>query len=131
MTFVDTAAWFALYVRDDPLHGTACLWIAENPTLLFTTDYIVDETITLMRARGQRLVALDYGRDAFSGRMAKIHYLKPDEIDAAWQVFRDFDDKDWSFTDCTSKVVIEQFGIETAFTFDHHFRQFGTVVVVP
>lgn len=50
---------------------------------------------------------------------------------AAWQVFHDFDDKDWSFTDCTSKVLIEQFGIETAFTFDHHFRQFGTVVVVP
>ena len=131
MTFVDTAAWFALYVRDDPLHGQACSWIANHPTLLFTTDYVVDETLTLMRARGQRLLALDFGRDIFSQRAAKRHSVTDREIDAAWEVFHTFTDKDWSFTDCTSKVVIEQFGIETASTFDHHFRQFGTVVVVP
>ena len=46
-------------------------------------------------------------------------------------MFRDYADKDWSFTDCTSKVVIDSLGITTAFSFDQHFRQFGTVTVVP
>jgi predicted nucleic acid-binding protein len=53
------------------------------------------------------------------------------EILRAWEVFRHFADKEWSFTDCTSKVVMEDLGIDTAFTFDHHFRQFGSVTVVP
>jgi predicted nucleic acid-binding protein len=30
-----------------------------------------------------------------------------------------------------SKVVMESLGVGTVFAFDHHFRQFGTVEVVP
>lgn len=40
-------------------------------------------------------------------------------------------DKQWSFTDCTSRVVMERLGIQKVFAFDDHFRQFGTVTVVP
>ena len=53
------------------------------------------------------------------------------DLTLAWQTFEQFDDKSWSFTDCTSKVVMEQRGIRKAFAFDHHFYQFGTVQVVP
>ena len=42
-----------------------------------------------------------------------------------------FDDKQWSFTDCTSRVVIDRLSLPTAFAFDEHFRQFGNVTVVP
>jgi len=49
----------------------------------------------------------------------------------AWQVFATYRDKGWSFTDCVSRVVIERLGIATAFAFDVHFRQFGTLTVVP
>ncbi len=35
------------------------------------------------------------------------------------------------FADCTSKVVIEKLGLAYAFAFDQHFRQFGTVAIVP
>ncbi len=45
-------------------------------------------------------------------------------------VFRRYQDKQWSFTDCTSKVLIERLGIAEAFAFDHHFEQFGTVTRV-
>jgi predicted nucleic acid-binding protein len=51
--------------------------------------------------------------------------------DARGTFFRRFADKDWSFTDCTSCVVMQKLGITTACSFDHHFRQFGTVSVVP
>jgi len=36
-------------------------------------------------------------------------------------------DKQWSFTDCTSYVVMRQLGIEEAFAFDRHFEQMGFV----
>ncbi|MFO0804018.1 MAG: PIN domain-containing protein [Gemmataceae bacterium] len=131
MTFVDSSGWFALYVMKDPNHAEACQWMLENRSILLTTDYVIDETLTLLRARGQRSIALEFGRDMFELGAAKVHFVGKPEATAALAIFQVFDDKDWSFTDCTSKVVIDQLGIRTAFAFDHHFRQFGTVAVVP
>lgn len=129
--FVDTGAWFALVVPSDPNHARAVGWLTANPRPLLTTDYIVDETLTLLRARGERTRALEIGDEFFNGNLAAVYRLADDDVQKAWEVFRDFDDKDWSFTDCTSKVVIEQMRIKTAFAFDRHFKQFGNVIVVP
>jgi uncharacterized protein len=128
---VDTGAWFALVVPSDPNHGRASAWLAFANAALLTTDYIVDETLTLLRARGERRKAMEIGEEFFAGTLAKIHRLDDDDLRAAWQVFRDYDDKDWSFTDCTSKVVIEKLSLTSAFAFDHHFKQFGRMIVVP
>ncbi len=49
----------------------------------------------------------------------------------AWEIFSRFRDNEWSFTDCVSRVVMGRLGISVAFAFDEHFRQFGTVSVVP
>jgi predicted nucleic acid-binding protein len=53
------------------------------------------------------------------------------ELLRAWQIFRGFSDKGWSFTDCTSKAVIEGHQIKTAIALDRHFLQFGTVKILP
>jgi predicted nucleic acid-binding protein len=53
MIFVDTGGWFALIVPTDPNHGQAAEWLQTNNEILFTTDYVVDETLTLLRARGE------------------------------------------------------------------------------
>jgi uncharacterized protein len=131
MIFVDTGAWFAAAVPSDPNHDVASRWLAGNAEALLTTDYVVDETLTLLRARGERTRALLLGEAFFGARLAEVHRLTEADIASAWEVFRGFGDKDWSFTDCTSKVVIEGRNIQQAFAFDHHFRQFGTVRVVP
>jgi predicted nucleic acid-binding protein len=131
MTFADSSGWFALFVPVGPDHQAAVVWYSTYTGPLLTTDYVVDETLTLMRARGQHQKALEFGRDVFGGKLATIHYLNRAEIADAWDVFQRFRDKDWSFTDCTSKVVIEALGIAQAFAFDQHFRQFGSVAVAP
>ena len=92
---------------------------------------ILDETLTLLRSRGYSHLAVPWGDAVLVGVAADLHYLTAADIAAAWDVFRRFADKDWSFTDCTSKVVVEALGVTTAFSFDQHFRQFGTVSVVP
>ena len=131
MIFVDTGAWFAASVPTDPDHAAASRWLAGNTESLLTTNYIVDETLTLLRARGERTRALLLGESFFNDRLAEVYTLDESDIALAWEVFRRFDDKDWSFTDCTSKVVIERLGIRQAFAFDRHFKQFGAVQVVP
>jgi hypothetical protein len=131
MIFVDTGAWFAAAVPSDPNHRAASRWLAGNAEPLLTTNYIVDETLTLLRARGERTRSLRLGEGFFNARLAEVYTLDETDIALAWEVFSRFDDKDWSFTDCTSKVIIERLGIQQAFAFDNHFRQFGTVQVVP
>jgi predicted nucleic acid-binding protein len=131
MIFVDTGAWFAAAVPSDPDHPFASRWLAANTEPLLTTDYIVDETLTLLRARGERRRSLLLGEAFFGARLAEVYRLTETDISLAWDVFRRFDDKLWSFTDCTSKVVIERRSIRQAFAFDQHFRQFGSVLVVP
>ena len=131
MIFVDTNALFAYAVPDDEHHQVVKQWFRRNRVPLVVSDYIVDEILTLMRARGQAARATQLGELLFSGSLVSIHYLTEDDIQAAWQVFRTYTDKEWSFTDCTSKVIVERLGITHALSFDQHFRQFGTVTVVP
>lgn len=131
MIFVDTSAWFASVVPSDPDHTAATHWLGQNAQLLITTDYIVDETLTLLKARGELARAVALGDRFFDGVLAELHYVTPDEIESAWQIFREFSDKQWSFTDCTSKLIIEALEVQQAFCFDHHFLQFGSVDTVP
>jgi predicted nucleic acid-binding protein len=131
MIFVDTGAWYASLVPTDPDHEKAVEWLAANHSRLLTTDYIIDETLTLLRVRGERKRALLLGTRFFHHDLAEIHKITTSDLTLAWKTFEQFDDKGWSFTDCASKVVMEQLRIKVAFAFDHHFQQFGTVKVVP
>lgn len=131
MIFVDTGAWYASLVPTDPDHAKALHWLGTNHSPLLTTDYIIDETLTLLRARGERQRARQLGAQLFHQKLAQMHKITSTELTLAWKTFEQFDDKNWSFTDCTSRVVMEQLGIRVAFAFDHHFHQFGTIQVVP
>lgn len=131
MIFVDTGAWYASLVPTDPDHAKAVRWLTANRSPLLTTDYVIDETLTLLRVRGERQRALQLGTRFFHHGLVEIHKITNADLTLAWKTFEQFDDKGWSFTDCTSKVVMEQLGIKVAFAFDHHFHQFGTIEVVP
>ena len=131
MVFVDTSAWFASVVPSDRDHAAATRWLSQNTQPLITTDYIVDETLTLLKARGQTLRAMVMGEQCFRGTLATVYYLTAADILVSSQIFRQFSDKEWSFTDCISKALIGKLHMQQAFAFDHHFHQCGSVEVVP
>jgi predicted nucleic acid-binding protein len=130
MNFVDTGAWYAAFVPSDPDHPAASTWLDRNNEPL-TSDYVVDELLTLLKMRGEYRRALDLGPSLLSGDLCKLQWVTPDDVRAAWQVFASYQDKGWSFTDCVSRVVMRRLEIKTAFAFDAHFRQFARVAVVP
>ncbi len=101
-----------------------------NRERLITSDYIYDELLTLFRSRGHLDRAKDWVNQARAGRCEIVRVTDADLLNAT-EVFFDYRDKAWSFTDCTSRVVMERLGIRCAFAFDDHFRQFGTVSIVP
>lgn len=57
--------------------------------------------------------------------------VTPDQVRRAWILFQQRSAAGWSFTDCTSKVVIDELAVRTAAATDAHFHQFGNVVIVP
>lgn len=131
MIFVDTGAWYARYIADDIDHAAALAWFANPPDRLLTTDYVLDELLTLLKQRGYADIAFAAGAPLISGAACQIEYVEPADIERAWIVFSTFRDKGWSFTDCTSRVVMERLKINTACTFDQHFREFGDFTIVP
>jgi len=118
-------------VSKDENHGRVSQWFLENRERLITTDYVFDETLTLLVSRGSPNQARVFGTLIFSGKIAILHHVTESDILAAWRTFSNYTDKRWSFTDCVSKVVMERLGIQKALSFDEHFRQFGTVTVLP
>jgi len=131
MTFVDTGAWTALFVPADPLHEKARHWLRENRDRLITSDYVVDEVLTLLKTRFSDRASIQAGQSLFGEHFSQLIYLGSTDIERAWKMFRSHTDKRWSFTDCTSFAVMQRMRITTAFAFDKHFSQMRGVSRVP
>jgi uncharacterized protein len=130
-TFVDTGAWFARIVPTDPQHRTVMDWFRANNSPVFTTDYVIDETLTLLRARGEQKRAVQFGRAIFDLSLYGLHMIDESDLKRAWEYFRDEPAREWSFTDCTSRAVIERLHLKRALTFDRHFSEFGSISIEP
>ena len=131
MIFVDTSVWYAANVEEDPDHFKSRELVLQATSELITTDYVIDELLTLLSARGQRDVAVRIGEDFWTGTTCDLEWTKEEDIWSAWRVFTSFDDKTWSFTDCVSYAVMKRLGITEAFAVDDDFKQFEFVVVKP
>ncbi len=129
--FVDTSAWFAASVPSDRNHGVADRWMRQNSERLLTTDYVIDELMTLLVRRGERARGSRAREACFGEGCAHLEHVSPDDFHRSWNLHDAFADKDWSFTDCTSRIVMERMGVTQALAFDEHFKQFGTVTVLP
>lgn len=131
MIFVDTGAWYAAAIPDDPDHVAAREWLHANREPLVTTDYVVDELLTLFKTCGEFERGLDWGRQLLEESVARLEWVRSSDAYRAWMVYSTHTDKQWSFTDCVSRAVIERLQVKTVFAFDHHFRQFGDLIVLP
>jgi hypothetical protein len=130
--FVDTSAWDAIEDAGDRHHAAALRFkeeLAQRRVRLYVTNFILDECYTLLlyNIGYARTVAFKRAIDLMQagGILAVVHVSEAIEH-AAWEVFERFNqDKEWSFTDCTTKVVMDNLGIRQVFAFDHHFDQMG------
>lgn len=129
--FVDTSAWFGLFVPSDPAHAVLRAALQAFNKRLLTSDYVLDELLTLLRARGQGYRATAAWELLHTPRLVTLLHLAEDDLAAAWAIYNGYTDKEWSFTDCTSKHIIDSYQIATVCSLDHHFRQFGGVTLLP
>jgi predicted nucleic acid-binding protein len=126
--FVDTAGWIALADGNDPQHDAARLardeWLRQGG-ILISTDYVMDETLTLIRIRlGLKAAAHWWDQVEASSRL-RWEWIDPNRAEKARRWFFHWADKRFSFTDCTSFVVMRELRLRRALTGDKHFQQAG------
>ena len=124
--FIDTCAFAAMAVPEDPLNGRAKA--AYRDVMLqtfrqYTSDYVLDETYTLLAARRGHRKAVAF-MDAFE--QSGVDILRIDERveQNAKTIFKKIDLPRLSFTDCTSFAIINAHHIDHVFTYDEHFGMF-------
>lgn len=122
---VDTSAWYSFIDSKDPDHKIVSECIKANESALMTSDYIFDETITLLRYRLGWKVAHQFGKVLFSDQQVLITSVHDKDKLNAWQIFSKYQDKKFSFTDCTSFAIIGRLKLETAIAIDSDFRAYG------
>jgi predicted nucleic acid-binding protein len=128
--FMDTAGWVACADAADPAHVQVIAardgWM-ETGGVFVTTDYVADETLTLLRLRLGLDAAEAWWRQLDGSSRVSWEYISLARADKARELFFRYRDKDFSFTDCTSFVVMRELRLREALTTDHHFTQAGFV----
>jgi len=123
--FVDTSAWYALADRKDPDHAAAAQCLREWAGRLVTSNFVLDESVTLIRYRLGVVAARTFGETLLAGTAARMIWITRRDERRAWEIFRRFRDKTFSYTDCTSFAAMERLKLKTAVAIDDDFRAFG------
>lgn len=132
MLFVDTGAFLARHLAKDAYHNRAlAVWQKLAGLPLFTSNHVLDETLTLLARRAGYSFASDRAEKIHASRALEILYSTEDDELEAIRLFRKFADQEVSFTDCVSFALMKHYGISTAFTFDEHFARAGFQVTGP
>jgi len=105
--------------------------LLESKESLITSDYVLDESYTIIRLRAGHKIAVRFGEMIQATGLIEIKYLTKEILREAWHTFKSFSDKEFSFTDCTSFALMESLQIKAAFTFDDHFNQYGKFEIKP
>ena len=126
--FMDTAGFLALWDAADEQHDQAIRVQSEltrRRRRFLTSDYIVDETVTLLLVRHSHAAAADFLQTVSTSELLQLQWVGSDRFHAAAKFFARHNDKEWSFTDCVSFALMHELSIHDCFTTDHHFRQAG------
>jgi predicted nucleic acid-binding protein len=125
----DSSAILALVDADDADHVRAVATarqIAAERRPSFLTNYIEAEAHALLLRKLGRTVARHW---LLTGSLPVVTVL-PAEEQRAKDLLARHVDKDWTLCDAISFAVLDARGVSRAFTFDHHFRQYGRIQVL-
>jgi predicted nucleic acid-binding protein len=128
--FVDTGAWVALRYGRDQHHATARALVRRIETQglgLVTTEWVLAEAVTLLKARGAVEHALALGEAVQGGRLGHLAESTPDRRGRAWDLFVRYRRLRVGWVDCASFVVMEELGLSRFFGFDSDFVRAGFV----
>jgi uncharacterized protein len=125
----DSSAILALLDADDRDHARAVAVardIASEQRPSFITNYVEAEAHALLLRKLGRTISREW---LLTGGLPVLPALAAEEQKAR-EILAGHTDKDWTLCDAIFFAVREFRHIKRAFTFDHHFRQYGRIQVL-
>ena len=130
--FTDTWGWLTMRDKREHRHEEIkdlYLSLCSRKCLFYTTDYVLDETFTLLFRRlpfKKAKDSLDVIELAIKEGYLRLERITAERFEKAKGIRIKFQDKPRiSFTDLTSMVVMAEIGITYILTQDDHFAQVG------
>ncbi len=129
--YIDTSLFKGVVDEKDEFNPQATkIWenLLEEKAALITSNYVIDETLTLIRIRCGLAKAREFREKILTSNILKIIRVTASDEANAWEWFI----KDWSdlsFTDCVSFAIMKRLGLEKVLTFDTHFSRAGFGIV--
>jgi predicted nucleic acid-binding protein len=121
----DTSFYVAILSPADALHESAIAWSQQASLTVVVTEFVLLELGNFLaqgRARAQLTGLVKFLRN---DPRTVVVPLATALFDTGLSLFARRPDKEWSFTDCISFVVMKAHGLTEALTADHHFEQAG------
>ncbi len=129
--FIDTSAYVALVRIADGQHQQArhiMDRIVGARVRLFITNFVIAEIHAFLVTRSGIPLATRFVREVGQSTINVVRVGVEDE-ERAKEIILQYNDKDFSYTDATSFAVMDRLDIQYAFSFDHHFRRFGFILL--
>ena len=130
--FFDTWGWVAIAHKNDSHHSEVVSFYNKfliNNGIPVTSDYILSEAVTLLRAKTDTKGVMLFIDTILSGvKSEKILLERIDEQrwNKAWDMCKKYYDKPYiSFFDFTSFIVMKELSISDVLTSDRHFEEVG------
>ena len=130
--FVDTWGWLTLRDKQEAGHnevaGFYCNCLSQGG-LVYTTDYILDETFTLLFRRlsfSKAKESMELLLEASQKRALNIEFITSERFFKTKSLRIKYKDKpNISYTDLSSMVVMDELRISKILTADKHFTHVG------
>jgi len=126
--FVDTSVLYALIDRKDSHHAAMSELVRrllQSRRRFVTTDYVVCEAVNLANARSGHHVGMRILDLIDRSAALRVEWIGSLRFEATRAFYRRHLDHRYSFTDCTSFVVMRELDISDVLTTDGHFREAG------
>jgi len=109
--------WYAAMTKDEAQHSRMTFYEAVN--------YVLDETLTLIRMRIGIEAAEKWWTMISDSPRCNVEWIIPERTEKAVRWFFSWRDQSFSFTDCTSFILMKELGLEDVLTGDRHFAAAG------
>lgn len=130
LILVDTSVLCALIDKGEQRHQAVARFIQSHEAefTLLVSDYVFGETLTWVKNRFGARRAIEFGRKLRASDFCRYYVLTPEDEAATWSIFEKYDDKAWSYTDCSCLAVVQRLALTEVLSLDAHFRQMGVQV---
>ncbi len=126
---VDTSALIAFFVKSEIHHEKAKQFVINNPEYRWLIlETVFDETVTWLRTKISPQVSISIGQLLRTEHL----YINISDLDdqAIWSAFCKYNDKKWSYTDCSILVMTPRLQRFQVWAFDEHIRQMSGLGIV-